>query len=209
MSAPHVSGALGIYLSDYNTDAETAEKVLEKTTTDVLDRGFDKATGHGLLNVKSLLNTPPKPKIKSISTKERNDKIEISFNATTFGTNTDFFISVSEKERELNKTKTKKIECCKFNINKSTLNTTNKNNIFIKIESKNKWGKKSEIIKYNIKKEEKVLKAIKQAGDNPNKIERKSLQDAIFKFVEGEKRFNGTKLTREGIENAVSKFAKT
>jgi PKD repeat protein len=52
-----------------------------------------------------------------------------------------------------------------------------------------------------------VLEAIRGAGDNPNEIERQSLQDAIFEFVTNDNpTFNGVEITREGLQAAVFEF---
>lgn len=202
MSAPHVSGALGIYLSKYDTDAHETKEILEKTSTDIYDDGFDTATGHGLLDVKNLSN--PEPKIKSVHIND-NKYLRISFEAITFDTRTNIhgIVETPHNTQEYN------IGCCEFILDKDGLkqNGSLPESIVIKIKAENKWGSDLKSITYNLKdREENIVRAIRRAGNNPNTIERQSLQDAVFKFVEGNGEFRGLELTRDGIEDAVFEY---
>jgi hypothetical protein len=51
-----------------------------------------------------------------------------------------------------------------------------------------------------------VVDAIRSAGNDPNALERQSIQDAIFAFAAGDGTFNGTEMTRDGLEDAVFEF---
>jgi hypothetical protein len=55
--------------------------------------------------------------------------------------------------------------------------------------------------------DQEVIDAVRSAGDDPNEIERDSLQNAIFEFVTRDTpTFEGTELTREGLQAAVFEF---
>jgi len=56
MSAPHVSGAAALLISNGITDPDKVREAIEKTAKDIGPEGWDDETGWGLINIEAALN---------------------------------------------------------------------------------------------------------------------------------------------------------
>ena len=124
MAAPHVSGSLALVLSQANIDSGQAESILESSTEDVHKEGFDKATGHGLLNVRKLLNTDVPPSVEEIRPDRETLLLgeRILFDTSTFGKEASFYYSIKTKNQT---TRYKQVQEPVFHVTQSDLNRTN------------------------------------------------------------------------------------